>query len=428
MSEKLRHQLLAGRGISGIYAVCSAHPWVIEAAVLQALQDGTPLLVEATSNQVNQYGGYTGMRPADFRDFVQKIARDARLPLERLYLGGDHLGPNPWSAMKASESMKRACEMVEQYVQAGFTKLHLDASMPCAGDPEQLTDEVVAERAARLCAAAERAVAERDGEQPIYIIGTEVPPPGGALHDIAHLEVTRESAVERTLAVHRAAFLAAGLHDAWKRIVGIVVQPGVEFDHDRVFGFDPMAARKLQGFLQNHAEIVFEAHSTDYQQSGAFRELVRDGFAILKVGPALTFALREAVFALAAIETELVAATRQSRLREIIEHTMLDEPKYWQRYYTGDEHEKRLLRAFSYSDRIRYYWPANPIQEGLTKLLANLDGVRIPATLLSQYLPAAGAALDTRNKVTAKSLVIAHIRLELARYSQACYGNAMIHA
>ena len=56
--------------------------------------------------------------------------------------------------------------------------------------------------------------------------------------------------------------------------------------------------------------MVFEAHSTDYQTAGALRALVEDRWAILKVGPALTFALREALFALSAIEEELIAAPR----------------------------------------------------------------------------------------------------------------------
>jgi hypothetical protein len=54
---------------AGIYSVCSAHPWVIRAAAEQAAAAGSLLLIEATSNQVNQFGGYTGMRPAEFRSF-----------------------------------------------------------------------------------------------------------------------------------------------------------------------------------------------------------------------------------------------------------------------------------------------------------------------------------------------------------------------
>jgi hypothetical protein len=51
---------------NGIYAVCSAHPLVLEAAIRYAHSHQTPLLIEATSNQVDQFGGYTGMTPADF--------------------------------------------------------------------------------------------------------------------------------------------------------------------------------------------------------------------------------------------------------------------------------------------------------------------------------------------------------------------------
>jgi len=38
----------------GIYSVCSANRLVIEAAFIQAASDQSPLLIEATSNQVNQ--------------------------------------------------------------------------------------------------------------------------------------------------------------------------------------------------------------------------------------------------------------------------------------------------------------------------------------------------------------------------------------
>src|SRR5271156_5752468 len=85
----------AGRSV-GIYSVCSAHPLVIEAAFEEAKARDEAALIEATSNQVNQYGGYTGMTPADFRQYVADIARRVSFPTHRLLLGGDHLGPNGW--------------------------------------------------------------------------------------------------------------------------------------------------------------------------------------------------------------------------------------------------------------------------------------------------------------------------------------------
>ena len=60
-----RHK--AGQAI-GIWSICSAHPVVLRAALCEGLRSGSPVLVEATSNQVNQFGGYTGMTPSGFRD------------------------------------------------------------------------------------------------------------------------------------------------------------------------------------------------------------------------------------------------------------------------------------------------------------------------------------------------------------------------
>ncbi|MDR1745331.1 MAG: class II D-tagatose-bisphosphate aldolase, non-catalytic subunit, partial [Planctomycetota bacterium] len=120
-----------GRGIS---SVCSAHPMSLEAGVAAALRDDAPLLVEATSNQVDQFGGYTGMVPAAFRKWVEEFAGRLGLPGERLILGGDHLGPNPWRKEPAVQAMDKAGELVRQYAAAGFTKIHLDCSMALGGD------------------------------------------------------------------------------------------------------------------------------------------------------------------------------------------------------------------------------------------------------------------------------------------------------
>ena len=58
-------------GRAGITSVCTAHPIAIEAALSLALRTCKRVLIEATCNQVNQEGGYTGMTPADFRRFVE---------------------------------------------------------------------------------------------------------------------------------------------------------------------------------------------------------------------------------------------------------------------------------------------------------------------------------------------------------------------
>jgi hypothetical protein len=132
----LRNNQRATNGNNGIYSVCSAHPLVIEAACVTANWDQSTVAIEATCNQVNQEGGYTGMRPKDFVDLVYGIADKVGLPWEQVVLGGDHLGPAPWyKKYTAAEAMDKACAMVDEYVAAGFRKIHLDASFLCKDDP-----------------------------------------------------------------------------------------------------------------------------------------------------------------------------------------------------------------------------------------------------------------------------------------------------
>ncbi|GIF63940.1 tagatose-6-phosphate kinase [Asanoa ishikariensis] len=371
----------------GITSICSAHPLVLKAAMAQAREDGDLVLIEATSNQVDQTGGYTGMRPADFRDLVHRAADDAGLPRDRVVLGGDHLGPNRWRDLPAEQAMAHVDVLVAAYVEAGFTKIHLDCSYPCADDVTPLTDEVMAARAARMLAVAERTAAATGRAGTLrYVIGTEVPVPGGAEETIEELRPTTAASANRTLDQHRKAFAAKGFAHVWPQVLALVVQPGVEFDHLRVVDYDRDRTKDLQAVLDDEPAMVFEAHSTDYQTVPRLAALVEDHWAVLKVGPGLTFALREVLFALAAIEAELVGDGREG-LPEVVERRMRAEPGQWAKYYTGDADEQRLARRFSYSDRMRYYWPDPEIQAAEQQLLANLSGRTIPLPLLSQYLP-----------------------------------------
>jgi D-tagatose-1,6-bisphosphate aldolase subunit GatZ/KbaZ len=400
----------------GITSVCSAHPLVLEAALLRAKAASVAVLIEATCNQVNHEGGYTGMTPVAFRRFVEDIAARVGFPLEHLILGGDHLGPNPWKSLPAAEAMARAETMVAAFVEAGFRKIHLDTSMGCAGEPEALADDVTATRAARLARVAEDAATRAGVPSPVYIIGTEVPPPGGATHAITELAVTSPAAAAETLAIHREAFASSGVSAAFERVIGIVVQPGVEFGNANVVIYRPERAHELSAALDRMPGIAFEAHSTDYQPTAALRQLVEDGFAILKVGPGLTFALREALYGLDAIAAEL-AGDPGGVLPQAMEQLMLDEPGNWNRHYGGSPDEQRLQRHFSYSDRIRYYWPHPRAAAAVDGLLARLAGVTIPETLISQHLARLyPAVVEGRLKPEARALCLAAIDAALDPY------------
>jgi D-tagatose-1,6-bisphosphate aldolase subunit GatZ/KbaZ len=415
----------------GMFSVCSAHPLVIEAALRHVKQSGAPFaLIEATSNQVNQDGGYTGMRPAEFRDFVHRIGARVGIPAARIVLGGDHLGPNAWQALAAEDAMARAEVLIADYVAAGFRKIHLDCSMPCDDDVE-LSDATIAARAARLCAVAERAWKARSrasstryaaagGEPPVYVIGTEVPSPGGAAETLVTLAITTPAAATTTIATHRTTFAAASLAAAWPRVIAAVVQPGVEFDHRKVVGYVPEKARALSRMIETQDGIVFEAHSTDYQTASALAALVRDHFAILKVGPGLTFALREALWALEAIEREWIEPARRSSLRQVAIARMKAAPRHWAKYYHGRGAALDFELQYSLSDRIRYYWPEPEIARAQETMFRNLAENPPPAALISQYLPIAHAALkDGLIDGGPAELVMAHVWAVLDGYHAA---------
>lgn len=408
---------------SGICSVCSSHPLVIEAALREAGRDGEYALIEATSNQVNQFGGYTGMRPADFKAYVAGIATRAALPMDRVLLGGDHLGPNCWRGESAAVALERSERLVTDYVASGFRKIHLDCSMSCADDPAVLTDAVIATRAARLCQASERAWRANGGEAPVYVIGTEVPTPGGAAEELEALAVTTPSAVTATLEAHHGAFLESALHDAWPRVAALVVQPGVEFDHDKVIDYDSAKARELSQRIERESGLVYEAHSTDYQTPAALAALVRDHFAILKVGPGVTFALREVFWALVEIQGELEATPRES-LKEVILTAMRRDPRHWKAYYTNED-SQRFDLEYSLSDRIRYYWHVPEVRAACDALVANLRGRRIPVTLLSQYLPTQYAAIREGSLINdPRALLLDGVAHVLRDYAKACHPAA----
>ena len=403
----------------GIYSVCTANRLVLEAAFAQAAHDRSLLLIEATCNQVNQEGGYTGMVPAQFRDYVHAIAQEVHFPIERVVLGGDHLGPNPWKSEPASVAMEKACVMVAEYAAAGFTKIHLDASMSCVDDPTPLASKEIAERAARLCEIAESTTWDF-AVRPVYVIGTEVPTPGGAVEEM-EIEVTSTESLRETLEVHRSAFARRNLSYAWDRIVGVVVQPGVEFGHDTVADYQPAKAAQLSASILQVENIVFEAHSTDYQTGESLGQLVSGHFGILKVGPELTFVMREAIFGLARIEEEWIAEERRSNLRAVIEQVMVEHPGNWKGYYHGDEQQQRIARAYSLSDRIRYYWPNPEISKALATLIENLRKSPAPLPLVGQYLPRQAEAIRA-GKISNNPVEIIHdkVRESLARYAEAC--------
>ncbi|MCS6759477.1 MAG: class II D-tagatose-bisphosphate aldolase, non-catalytic subunit [Candidatus Devosia euplotis] len=379
--SRLRDIVSANRGGTdhGIPSYCAAYEATLRAILAAYRDDRQPILIEATCSQVNQDGGYTCMTPRAFMAFVESLAMDEGVDPKRPILDGDHLGPNPWKGLSAAVAMEKAKAMVADYVTAGFTKIHLDASMGCADDAP-LAEVIMAERAAALCAVAEAAAAGRPLD---YVIGTEVPVPGGETETLNALAVTTSGAVWHTVDLHRKAFASRGLQAAFERVLAVVVRPGVDFGNDQVLAYAPEAARALVASVAVLPGLAFEAHSTDYQTQAGLAGLVAGRFAILKVGPELTFAYRQAVVVMEQIEAALAPVEPSDILDPIIAE-MRRLPGHWRSYVDAGAQQERML-LYGLSDRIRYYWPQSAIAAALARLHANIAARRPEPGLVAQF-------------------------------------------
>lgn len=412
----------------GVFSICSANPTVLEASIKQAACEDTPLLIESTSNQVNQYGGYTGMNPKQFVKFVCSLAERQGLFRERLIIGGDHLGPNPWQNETTINAMAKAHQLIRDCVLAGYTKIHLDTSMKCSDDNPNtpLSKEVSAQRAAELCLTAEDTFRNFVSEHklPVYVIGTEVPPPGGHKGYDDHILITTTEDAKKTLEETKTAFKKYGIEKAWERVIGLVVQPGVEFGDQNIIEYDHQKANQLSLFIETCDNLVYEAHSTDYQTQKSLTQMVKNHFAILKVGPELTFAFREAVFSLANIENELLAGKKSiklSNIKTVVDDLMVKNPYYWSKYYCGNECDVSFARKYSLNDRIRYYWSNIDVQNTLKRLINNLNSNKIPLSLVSQFMPIQYKKIREGKLGNSPNEWIEHnIGLVLLKYAQAC--------
>jgi D-tagatose-1,6-bisphosphate aldolase subunit GatZ/KbaZ len=409
---ELRSDHLAGRR-RGLVSICSAHPDVLTVAMQASLEGGPgALLVEVTANQVNQFGGYTGLTPDAFVSAVNRLAGATGFPIERLIVGADHLGPYVWRSEPAESALGRCEELVRRCIRAGFRKLHLDTGFGCADDPGPVVPlELAVERAVRLCRAAEAALA--DGQpRPYYVVGAEVPPPGGSLEGEPPA-VTPVAEVAGVLQRVRTGLQSAGLASAWERVIAVVVQPGVEFGDERVAVYRPERAAALSAF---HAQLpgimTYEIHSTDYQPGDALAQLTADHFTLLKVGPCLTHAFHDAVLALEKLEQAWRGGLQASGVAAALEAAMVADPANWRSHYRGTPAELRRLRQASLRDRARYYWGTPGVQAALARLWLNLRGP-LPYALIERFFPGVGLSDAPPD---AAALIRARIRSALRPY------------
>ena len=301
----------------------------------------------------------------------------------------DHLGPHAWPNLSREAAWREAAELVRLCVKAGYDKLHLDTVTGNDRSRQNYEDILqAAVQTADLCRIAEKTALETAlPKPPLYVIGTDVPTPGGGMQPHGSPAITTPRDLEQTLTVFEKTFRSNRLDAAWRRTTAIVVQPGVDFGDYQVATYCHEKAAELaecRALLPNW--MTFEVHAADYQSLKSLRELSNDGFNLLKIGPCLTFSLRQTMYALAHIEEVLPGKKIPSNLRETIEATMIRHPENWRHHYQGSLIELKYLRHFSYKDRIRYYWNRPSVRQAVRQLSENLQ-TPVPKALIEQYLP-----------------------------------------
>ncbi len=106
----------------GVFAVCSSHSDVLRAAMRLLQPSREALLIEATCNQVNQEGGYTGMTPKIFSEKMAVAAKNTGFGTWGLH--ADHISIKKGDAAEVASTK----ELIDAQIAAGYTSFAIDAS------------------------------------------------------------------------------------------------------------------------------------------------------------------------------------------------------------------------------------------------------------------------------------------------------------
>jgi D-tagatose-1,6-bisphosphate aldolase subunit GatZ/KbaZ len=407
----------------GIYAVESQNPSVQEMYLQQALADGSPALFEICADLLDPHGQSGKMLPDDFIANVTQIMVKTGFPRDRLFFGVNDLSPSLWKDESIESALKKTCVFISDLVSFGFNKLGIHAAIPLKGDPadQPLPQEVIITREVALYQAAEGAAAAMpEEEKPLYVI--DVHPGRGKAegqNTMLHKEDV-EIAVDRFVQIAA----AAGLPEMKERLLAVRIFLGAGYDSEKIIPFDSSLLKELGGCVYEDKPVVMEVLQTDFQMQTVLDQLVHNHFGFMRIGPELTFTMREALFSLAMMENETMIGKPGVYLSNFIielDRAMQSAPQHWQKYYTGNGFEQLIARKYSLYDRSRFYWEDKEVRKTKKRLYDNLIEYPVPLTVLRQFMPCQYervAAGELENKPDA--LVMDAVRHALHRYSRAC--------
>lgn len=316
-----------------------------------------PVLIESTSNQVNQEGGYSGLRPSQFASKLKSLARLININKKSLIIGGDHLGPLPWKDLTSKKAIEKSKILIKECLRAKYEKIHLDTAIKCKDDKYMDKDTTI-----KRCDEILNSFSSNEINKKFIVVGTEVPIAGGS--NLLKPILTSFKSIKEEIEMYSTIFKN-------KKKYALVIEPGIGFANFKVVKVKFKKLNKILSFSKK-MNFAYEAHSTDYQSISSLKKLVKNNFKFLKVGPELTYLFSKAVFEMERIEKEKFK-NNYSNIKKTILNEMKKSNKYWKNYYSGSNKYINFLKTNSYLDRMRYYWDKKNVVNAKNKLFLNIN-------------------------------------------------------
>lgn len=345
---------------------CTSNKEVLNTIIFYCKRKNLPCLIESTSNQVNQYGGYTGKTPINFYTDLKKILKKNNFNSQNLYVGGDHLGPLPWKNKNEKIAMNNSIKLINNCLDSKYTKIHVDTSIKCSNE-NSINHSIIFERTKYII---EKSKLKKNLKKIFLIIGTEVPLSGS--NEKGKIKLTQEKQI--ILEVKKFRNLLKKFYKK-KLKFGLVVEPGMRFMHYNILSPNFSKFNEKKKISQKN-NFIYEAHSTDYQPVNILKGLVKNNFKFLKVGPELTYNYSRSLFFMENIEKKYFK-NGLSNIKKKILLTMLKDKKYWKGYYLGNKSKIKKLILNSKLDRMRYYLNKNNVVLSTTKLKKNINNISV---------------------------------------------------
>ncbi len=338
---------------------CTANFDVIHSIFYYCHINKLPCLIECTSNQVNQDGGYTSNTPKKFANKINKLRKKIKLNQSQLFLGGDHLGPLAWKKNTNKTALKKSIKLINSFLNANFDKIHVDTSTMCKDDVF-INNDIIFDRTLKIL---NSKIIKKKIYDKFLVIGSEVPLSGS--NDDKTVITTSLEKIKIEALKFRDFLESTHLK---KRNFGLVIEPGMKYMNSSIKKpiFTKFLNKKKFSKINN---FVFEAHSTDYQPKKILLKLVDNNFKFLKVGPELTYNYSRSLFFMNKIENKFFKNST-SDIKKSILLSMKQNNKYWKEYY---DKNNNLLLLNSKLDRSRYYLNEKNVENSIRILRNNIN-------------------------------------------------------